>query len=251
MTDSSFISLPTSVPKVEDVIGPDPDASHPHVRFIEISTLSGSASLHGSSGELGNQLDTAVLLGLRERADVIVVGSRTVLAEDYGGAQPSKDRPNPAPIAVITNSFNVDVASKFVQEAITPPLVVASDQALADPELADKREALQRAGVELVNSGNGTATEIVQALSARGLNRIVCEGGPGIFGLFIADKMLDQLYLTLDPTLTTDVEKNLVSAKAASSIGISHNSNLQLSLEQVVVDSDSTVFLRYAVPSNP
>ena len=63
--------------------------------------------------------------------------------------------------------------------------------------------------------------------------------------------MLDQLYLTLDPTLTTDVEKNLVSAKAASSIGISHNSNLQLSLEQVVVDSDSTVFLRYAVPSNP
>src|SRR5699024_11900269 len=79
-------------PKAEDVIGPDPDASHPHVRFIEISTLSGSASLHGSSGELGNELDTAVLLGLRERADVIVVGSRTVLAEDYGGAQPSKDR---------------------------------------------------------------------------------------------------------------------------------------------------------------
>ena len=152
---------------------------------------------------------------------------------------------------MITNSFNVDVASKFVQEAITPPLVIANDQALADPELADKREVLQRAGVELVNSGNGTATEIVQALSARGLNRIVCEGGPGIFGLFIADKMLDQLYLTLDPTLTTDVEKNLVSAKAASSIGISHNSNLQLSLEQVVVDSDSTVFLRYAVPSNP
>src|SRR5699024_5337615 len=102
----------------------------------------------------------------------------------------------------------------------TPPLVVASEQALANPELADNREALQRAGVELVNSGNGTATEIVQALSARGLNRIVCEGGPGIFGLFITDKMLDQLYLTLDPTLTTDVEKNLVSAKASSTIGI-------------------------------
>ena len=96
MTDSSFISLPTSAPKVEDVIGPDPDLSHPHVRFVEISTLSGSASLHGSSSELGNELDTAVLLGLLERADVIVVGSRTVLAEDYGGAQPSKDRPNPA-----------------------------------------------------------------------------------------------------------------------------------------------------------
>lgn len=251
MTDSSYFPLPTSSPSAEAVIGSDPDPSRPHVRFIEVSTLSGSATLHGNSGVLGNKLDTAVLLGLRERADVIVVGSRTVLAEDYGGAQPSAQRATPAPIAVITNSFNVEVSSKFVQEAITPPLVIANDEALNSAAFAEKRQALQHAGVKFINSGTGTASEIVQALHAQGLNRIVCEGGPGIFGLFIAEKLVDQLYLTLDPTLTTHVEKNLVSDKAAASLGLSRHSNFPLTLEQLVVDTDSTVFLRYAMPTTP
>ena len=79
----------------------------------------------------------------------------------------------------------------------------------------------------------------------------MCEGGPGIFGLFIAEKLVDQLYLTLDPTLTTHVEKNLVSDKAAASLGLSRHSNFPLTLEQLVVDTDSTVFLRYAMPTTP
>ncbi|MDO5508983.1 MAG: dihydrofolate reductase family protein [Corynebacterium casei] len=247
MTDSAFTPLPQSSPLAADIIGPDPDPSTPHVRFVEVSTLSGSAAVSGNSGAMGNKLDTEVLLGIRERSDVIVVGSRTVLEEDYGGAQPTKNRSTPPPIAVITNSFNVDVSSKFITEAITSPLVIANDDALNDPGFSAKRQALLDAGVEFINSGTGTAKEIVEQLSKRGLHKIDCEGGPGIFGLFIADNAIDQMYLTLDPQLTPTVEKNLVSDKAASAVGVPTDANLRMRLEKVAVDTDSTVFLRYEV----
>lgn len=247
MTDQSFTPLPDTSPDASEIIGPDPSSDKPHVRFVEVSTLSGSATLFGNSQAMGNDADTALFLGLRERADVIVVGSGTVSIEDYGGAQPTKERPTPAPIAVVTNSFNVDPQSKFVTEAITPPFVIANEKSLNSPEYAEKREALKQAGVEFIYSGTGSANEIVQALSAKGLNKIVCEGGPGIFGLFIADHAVDQMYLTLDPKLTGNVERTLVSDKAISAIGGSSEGTIDLTLEKVAVDTDSTVFLRYAV----
>ena len=249
MSESAFTTLPEVSPRAEDILGPVPDLSKSHVSFIEVSTLSGSATVYGDSGAMGNSLDTELFLGLRERSDVIVVGSRTVLIEDYGGALPTEKRPIPAPIAVISNSFNIDPNSKFVKEAITAPLVIATNSALTDPKLAGRREMLQNAGIDFVDSGTGTATEIVQALSKEGFNRIDCEGGPGIFGLFIADKLVDQMYLTLDPRLTGSVEKNLVSDKATSAIGVANNSNLTMKLEKVAIDTDSTVFLRYGVSS--
>src|SRR5699024_12692330 len=98
-------------------------------------------------------------------------GSRTVLAEDYGGAQPSAQRSTPAPIAVITNSFNVEVSSKFVQEAITPPLVIANDEALNSAAFAEKRQALLHAGVKFINSRTGTTWESVEPLHAHGPHR--------------------------------------------------------------------------------
>lgn len=247
MTDQSFTPLPASSPDASEIIGPDPSSDKPHVRFVEVSTLSGSATLFGNSQAMGNDADTALFLGLRERADVIVVGSGTVSIEDYGGAQPTKERPTPAPIAVVTNSFNVDPQSKFVTEAITPPLIIANDKSMNSPEYAEKREALKQAGLEFINSGTGSANEIVQALSAKGLNKIVCEGGPGILGLFIADRAVDQMYLTLDPKLTGNVERTLVSDKAISAIGGSSEGTIDFTLEKVAVDTDSTVFLRYAV----
>lgn len=103
--------------------------------------------------------------------------------------------------------------------------------------------------MEFIDSGTGTAKEIVEQLSKRGLNKIDCEGGPGIFGLFIADKAINQMYLTLDPQLTPKVEKNLVSAKAASAVGVPMDTNLRMTLEKVAIDTDSTVFLRYGVAS--
>src|SRR5699024_2313648 len=213
MTDQSFTPLPDTSPDASDIIGPDPSSDKPHVRFVEVSTLSGSATLFGNSQAMGNDADTALFLGLRERADVIVVGSGTVSIEDYGGAQPTKERPTPAPIAVVTNSFNVDPQSKFVTEAITPPFVIANDKSMNFPEYAEMRVALRQAGVEFMNGGAGSAHESVLALSGMGLNMCVCEGCVWLFGLFIADHAVFQMYLTLAPKLTDNVVRTLVSVK--------------------------------------
>lgn len=220
-----------------------------HVRLIEISTLSGSAALSGKSNGLGNDVDLKLLHELRAQSDIIVVGSKTVKSEKYVGIRPSHARPTPAPIAVLTSRFSIDPTSAFVTEAATPPLILAESASINDLTLAKKRKALQDAGVTIVDCGQGTATEIVQALNRLGYYRITCEGGPGVYGLFIASSEVDQFYLTLAPGMSSSVEKSLVSNRIVAAIGQEEQPHLPLELEHLAIHPDSTVFLRYKNPA--
>ena len=44
--------------------------------------------------------------------------------------------------------------------------------------------------------------EVVRALAARGFRRVLCEGGPQLFGSFQAADLVDELCLTLAPVFT-------------------------------------------------
>ena len=219
---------------VSTLVGPD----EPGIRLIEVSTLSGSATIDGTSDAMGNDNDAALFAALREWADVAVVGSGTVKAEDYEGSSPGKAR-----IAVMSNSLDLDVESKLFNVG-TPPIILTPDENLGTT--ASKR--LEEAGATLLGTGDGTIPSVVEALRAKGWFRISCEGGPGIYSLFIAAGMVDKLYLTLDPHLSSTVSQPLVHAPDEET---ANAQPLSLSLESVIPDADGTVFLRYAVVDAP
>ncbi len=57
-----------------------------------------------------------------------------------------------------------------------------------------------RAQVEVVPAE--TSAEALRAFRTRGVDRILCEGGPGLNRGLIADGLIDELLITLDPSLS-------------------------------------------------
>ena len=183
-----------------------PDAgSRPCFRFNFITSVDGAVSFNGRSGELGNDADRRVFALLRSTADLILVGAGTVRAEGYAGellsvqAQSERRRrgltAHPG-IAVVSASLHLD--PEFFRQAPVRPLVLT---AAAAPE--SRRRALERvadvvvAGARTVDPGQAAAV-----LARRGHRRVLCEGGPQLFGSFQAAGLVDELCLTLAPVFT-------------------------------------------------
>lgn len=210
---------------IERLLGPDQEG----IRLIAVSTLHGSATIDGTSEPMGNDTDAELFAALREWADVAVVGSATVKAEDYGPASNTR-------LAVFSHSLDFSGFEDFIAAG---PLV------LTPAERASSLEArrLADAGAEVVSTGTGTMSEAIAALRAQGARRISCEGGPSVYSAFIAEGLVDKLYLTLDPHLSPSVEKPVVDGEATSPA-------LTLELENVTA-VDNTVFLRYRRTQTP
>lgn len=203
---------------INTIIGPT--SAQEEVRAVAITTLFGSFTTGGTSGKLGNEMDSAVLQGLREWADVILVGSGTVKAEDYDPAD--------TPMAVVSRSLTFDTTTKLFSG--TPPIIVTPQDSLADPALTSRRKTLEAAGCELVEGGG--VPEVVDKLRARGFGRIVCEGGPSLYTEMFKHSLIDVLHLTLDPH---------VNGEPAGLVG---DIAERFTLEQAVADGDY-LFTRY------
>ena len=210
----------TSPKTHEEIIGADNPAEE--VRAVAITTTFGSFTASGTSGALGNDADKEVMLALREWADVILVGSGTVKAEDYGPANTA--------MAVVSRSLDFDTTTKLFSG--TPPLILTPDKSLTDPELQDRRDALAQVGAELIGTGTGEPQAIVDKLRARGYGRIVCEGGPSLYATMFEASLIDVLHLTCSPHVNGEPS------------GLDGNIDVELDLEDVY-SAGSHIFARY------
>ncbi len=188
----------------------------PRVRGNMITSLDGGAALHGRSGGLGNEADRHLFALLRDLADVILVGSGTVLAEQYAGIRLDRRRRDrrrrwtrpaaPPPIAVVT-ARGLDPELPLFTDTLTAPIVITTRRA-ADlvPGTADRILA----GEDTIDLGVAVA-----ALAERGHRRIHCEGGPTLFGQLIANALLDECCLTIAPMLLGSTATRLLPTALA------------------------------------
>ncbi|MCL2533596.1 MAG: pyrimidine reductase family protein [Nocardiaceae bacterium] len=219
----------------------DPD--RPWVRVNFVSSIDGAVAVEGASAGLGTPADKRVFGVLRELADVIVVGAGTARTENYGGAHTDPDLARRRresglsevpPIAVVTASGRVDPTSRLLTDTVVPPLVLTSARADTD-NLARLRDAGAR--VEIVSDSAVPGTAVVAALQRRGLRRVLCEGGPGLFGTLTADGVVDELCLTTSPQLV---------AGAAGRIAISPAAHpTPMTRAHVLGDDDGTLLTRW------
>ncbi|MFJ1597584.1 pyrimidine reductase family protein [Streptomyces sp. NPDC088261] len=191
------------------------------LRANMVSTLDGAAQHDGLSQALSSAADMRIFGTLRALADAVVVGAETVRQEGYRPARAREafaarraaagQRPAPA-IAVVTASLDLDFSLPLFTEPLVPTLVLTGAAAPADRVLAARK-----AGAEVVVAGDGAGVDpvrAVRALAGRGLRRLLAEGGPRLLGQFLSAGVLDELCLTLSPTLTSGYAQRITGGPA-------------------------------------
>lgn len=218
------------------------DRSVPTLRVNFITSLDGSATTKGLSGGLGGPADKLVFDTLRRLADVVLVGAGTVRSEGYGAMRLSDTDAEwreahglaAQPVfALVSGRLDLDPTSDVFAKAPVRPLVLTSGSAPAGA-----RAALESVA-EVISCGDDHVEpqRIVDTLVERGLPQILCEGGPSLFGTFIAADLVDELCLTVSPLL-----------EGGAGIRISHGeSDAARRMRLVhVLESDGLLLTRYA-----
>ncbi|MFH8728067.1 pyrimidine reductase family protein [Streptomyces termitum] len=186
-----------------------PEGEERWLRANMVSSLDGAGQHEGRSQPLSSDADMRIFGTLRGLADVVVVGAETVRLEGYRPARAREafaarraaagQAPAPA-VAIVTASLGLDLSAPLFTEPLVPTLVLTGAGAPSD-RVAEARAA----GVEVLFAGEGAAVDPARAvalLAERGLRRQLTEGGPRLLGQFTAAGVLDELCLTLSPTMT-------------------------------------------------
>jgi riboflavin biosynthesis pyrimidine reductase len=178
------------------------------LRANMITSVDGAATdPRSSSRGLASTADRRLLVALRGMSDVILAGATTVRREVYKRSRPREEVVqwrkshglSPAPrLAVVSASLDFDYLSDLFQADDGPiPIVVTTADA---PSL---RLATVKELVEVIVAGTGRVDlgRAVAALAERGLMRILCEGGPTLLGQLAEAWLIDELCVTVAPTL--------------------------------------------------
>jgi riboflavin biosynthesis pyrimidine reductase len=217
----------------------------PWLRANMVSSADGSTTSGGRSGALGGPADRELFGLMRGLADVILVGAGTARTEGY---RPPRAKPSyaesrarshqlPAPaLAVVSRHLRFDPEEPlFAEPAAAPLFVVTCAAAPAD------RQAALRDRAELIVAGENHVdlAAAVDALAARGLRRMLCEGGPTLLARVVEAGLLDELCLTISPTLVAGGGPRVLSGPELDPMR-------QLRLTHLVED-DGFLFARYLV----
>jgi riboflavin biosynthesis pyrimidine reductase len=188
----------------------------PWVSGIMVSSLDGRATLEGTSRKLGGPQDLEMLRALRRRADALIVGPGTVAAEGYG--------PLPCPAVLVSRSFELPWEAG---------LFAAPGQRVLVYTRADGSVPDLPADVERVPEDDLRA--VLADLRARGIERLLCEGGPTINRALLDAGLLDELFLTLSPVVSGEGPPIVADGPSAP-----------LTLRSVAT-ADGDLYLRYSV----
>lgn len=187
--------------------GFDPAAAaptgRPHVYTNFALTVDGRATIDGRSGTIGSAADTALLVGLRMRADAVMIGAGTLRAEGYGRlirdpdkrAQRERDglAPEPLPVIVSERLAIPWTAPLFTEGAGRVVIFTAAEDEA--PETTTQVDVIRHPG------GVNLATMLATLRADRGVRALLCEGGPTLHGALLAAGLVDELFVTRAPRI--------------------------------------------------
>jgi riboflavin biosynthesis pyrimidine reductase len=204
-----------------------PRPTRPWVLANMVAGIDGSVAIDGRTKEMSSEADRALFHHLRTRCDVILVGASTVRDEHYGPHRP-KDGSAPNPIAVVTNSIDLDFDSPFFTEAVARPIIVTSERAPA-PQMERARQVADVRGIGTARVDLGAAVDELGGV-------VLCEGGPSLLAEVLRADRLDELCLTLAPVAGGDPGRIVADSLSG---------NLRRFSLASVLHEDDDVFLRY------
>lgn len=235
---------------LEDALAPYLDVDRrrpdrPWVMANMVAGVDGSVAIDGRVRELSSPSDRQLFLDLRSVADVVLVGAETARRERYGPVRLDRERREAREadgrsalprLAVVSRSLSLDDASgALTGDPDNPGMVITC---AASPE--DRRAVLSE-DVEVLLAGT-ERVDIDLALAElwrRGVEVVLCEGGPALLGDLIVAGRLDELCVTIAAVVGGDP----LSLAALPSTVVPR----RLALQHVLRDGDD-LFLRYELP---
>jgi riboflavin-specific deaminase-like protein len=176
----------------------------PYVLANFISSADGRAGFQGRSGALGDPADRVLFHGLRERADAVFAGTRTLMIERYGRMIRDPDARRRREQAGRSREPLAVVVTRSGEVPFDIPM-------FAEPEAhvvlfcrvpVDVSEAAAQIDVVQLDRGELTLTTVLRHLrSDFGIRSLLCEGGPTVFASLLDEHLVDELFLTLAPKL--------------------------------------------------
>jgi diaminohydroxyphosphoribosylaminopyrimidine deaminase/5-amino-6-(5-phosphoribosylamino)uracil reductase len=152
------------------------------------------ATAAGHSHYINGAAGLAHLHRLRALVDAVVVGVGTALADDPQLTVRRVAGPNPARVVIDPNGRLPPTAKLLVRDGVRR-LVLTSERA----------RLAHRADIEVVRlplaGGQFAPAAMLAALAARGLRRILIEGGADTVSRFLAAGCLDRLHVVIAPII--------------------------------------------------
>jgi len=199
--------------------------THPgrvHVVGNFVTTLDGIVSLnepgHASGGDISgwSQHDQMVMGILRAVADAVVVGAGTLrsapqhrwtaqyiyppLAEVYQQLRTSLGKPAQPLNVIVTAHGEVNLELPVFQSGEVPVLLVTTTQGAEHLRALRLPPHVELQAIQ--STGFLSARAILQAVSRACPGEVILvEGGPQLMGDFLAERVLDELFLTLAPQI--------------------------------------------------
>lgn len=219
----------TAVPlpaELDAVYGPlrfPPHPGRPYVLGNFVSSLDGVAAFETPGQEHGGPINDPnphdrMLMGLlRAVADAVVVGAGTQreassqhlwvaeyidpsFAKSYQSLRIRLGKPGPPLNVVVTSRGEIAPGRRVFQSGEVPVLLVTSEEGARRIRQFGLPEHVQIAIAE--RQDRFSARSIVEAIArTQSPDLILVEGGPHLFTSFLAESLLDELFLTLSPVV--------------------------------------------------
>lgn len=216
------------------------DTTGPHLRLSMVMSVDGSTTdEEGWTARLGRTADKRLLRALRGVADAILVGAGSIRTGRYPPHRPTPEiqarrraagRPEFAPLVVVTAGGDLDWSLPAFTEASTPTYVLTCARARAIDLPADQVLVHGESTVDL-------EAGLMDLRERLGLRAVLCEGGPGLATELLGAGLVDELVLSLAPSVLPGHHHRLVA-------GLERRVELDLS---EIYEEDSQVLLRYGV----
>lgn len=217
-------------------------AERPYVVANLVASADGRATFRGRSGELGDEGDLAVFRALRRSVDAVLLGTGTLRAEHYGrlvgdpAARRRRDQGGLTPeplLCIFTRSGHVPLEIPLFDEP-EAAVIVFGPAGLETPHVAARLEVVGLGPEELTPLGM-----LCHLRRRHDVRSLLCEGGPPLLGALLADRLVDELYMTLTPKLTGGGGPGITSGPELSEL-------ISLTPEWVLERAGS-LFLRYSL----
>jgi riboflavin-specific deaminase-like protein len=211
----------------------------PYLGLNMVSSLDGKATLDWRTKGLSTDVDRQIFHHLRTQADAVMVGAGTVRVERYGRMTKTEELREkrlaegraPEALAVVV-SGRLDLPADL-------PLLNEPDQAVLIATAAEHSLDDAHGNIEYARVGDDLP-RLMAGLHERGVRSVLCEGGPMLNSFLFAARLVDELFLTMNP--------KLVGGAAALTIVAGRELVEPVELDLVsVAEADGELYTRWRV----
>jgi 2,5-diamino-6-(ribosylamino)-4(3H)-pyrimidinone 5'-phosphate reductase len=195
-----------------------------------------------------SRYDKLMMDTLRAEADAVLVGAGTLRADDppmsvrdpeIRARRRSLGKPEGLVNVLVTASAEVDPGSRFFTDRTAEDRIVAT---VADAPAERLARLAPVATVWTVGRGAVDLPELLARLRARGIERLLVEGGGEMNWGFVRADLVDELYVTIAPTLLGG--RDAPTPCEGDGLPMAEQRRLRLLSADV---KDGEIFCRYAV----